>query len=157
MTSLILFLPHVYIHPSKLHAVIGVLFNCCEPEAITKAMIEIETNPQIHKYLHHPPCGSPSKYSPGTVSDTPRILLGAYANKLTPVDPNWSMASSTGAQPMRSDLSPTGYWENFVRHWNDGDRSDDGVIGGIQMIGGCCGIGPDYISYLRDKLILSEK
>ncbi|KAL7482082.1 hypothetical protein ACHAW6_007776 [Cyclotella cf. meneghiniana] len=138
----------------KFHTVIGILFNCCEPEAITKAIREIVSNPQIHQYLHHPPSVSSSKSSHYTTLDTQssKIFLGAYANKLTPVDPSWTMASSDGAQPMRSDLSPAKYWENFVRHWNNGDGRDDGGIGGIQMIGGCCGIGPSHISYLRDNL-----
>ncbi|KAL7519456.1 hypothetical protein ACHAWX_004213 [Stephanocyclus meneghinianus] len=133
---------------------IGILFNCCEPEAITKAIREIVSNPQIHQYLHHPPSVSSSKSAHYKTLNTQssKIFLGAYANKLTPVDPNWTMASSNGAQPMRSDLSPAKYWENFVRHWNNGNGRDDGGIGGIQMIGGCCGIGPSHISYLRDNL-----
>lgn len=121
--------------------VIGILYNCCEPEAITKAMKEVESNPQIHHYLYHPPHSADAPN--GSAS---QVFLGAYANKLTAVDPNWTMASSTEAQPMRDDLPPVGYWK-FVKEWHD--------IDGVQMIGGCCGIGPAHISCLKENLLLS--
>jgi S-methylmethionine-dependent homocysteine/selenocysteine methylase len=58
------------------------------------------------------------------------------------------MATSTEAQPMRDDLPPDSYWK-FVKCWHDGDGTE---FGGIQLTGGCCGIGPDHISCLREHL-----
>ena len=78
--------------------VIGVMFNCCELEIITKAVQQVQINPQIHHYFHHPPwpTSTPSSASNAKAAATklsvesttpPNILLGAYANRLTHVDP----------------------------------------------------------------------
>jgi len=120
---------------------IGILVNCCEPESVTKAMKEIETNSQIHQYLYHPPRGT-SSHLP-TEDGSNKVFFGAYANKLTSVDPQWTMATSTEAQPMRNDLPPESY-SIFARDWHNEY--------GVQLIGGCCGIGPDHITCLREKL-----
>ena len=42
----------------------------------------------------------------------------------------------------KSDLTPAEFLD-VARKW---------VQGGVQIIGGCCGIGPDYIRPLRDGL-----
>lgn len=122
---------------------IGILFNCCEPESITLALEEVKACSKIHQYLHHPPGATSSEQC----SSTSKIFLGAYANKLTAVDPNWTMTTSTGPQAMREDLPPDGYWK-FVNSWNDGD--------GVQLVGGCCGIGPAHISYLKKNMLLTH-
>lgn len=71
-----------------------------------------------------------------------KLFLGAYANRLTPVDPDWTLESSEGAQAMRDDLCPNKYSCEFVNLWR----------GSVQLIGGCCGIGPDHISVLKEVL-----
>ena len=129
------------------------MFNCCEPEIITKALQQIQINPQIHHYFHHPPRPTSTPSAPNAKAAAtklsvesrtpPKILLGAYANRLTHVDPEWTLEASSEAQGMREDLSPEQYWEEFVRRWQ------------VQLIGGCCGIGPEYIACLRKHL--SEK
>jgi len=147
---------------------IGVLFNCCEPEAISKALDEIEENHQFYKYLQHPPKQSISSKSQQTLEDGPsKILLGAYANRLTPVESDWTLESSEEAQGMRDDLSPVRYSE-FVNRWHGScnhhthglssrnDISIDQRVG-IQLIGGCCGIGPQYISVLAKTLKEQKK
>ena len=143
--------------------VIGVLFNCAEPESISKALQEIKTNPHIHQYLQHPSV-KPSESPIQQTKDWPtKVFLGAYANRLTPVDPEWTMESSEEAQPMREDLSPEKYWEEFVKLWhsssNEKESSECKVkntvvneIGGVQLIGGCCGIGPSHIAELKEHL-----
>jgi len=150
--------------------VIGVLFNCCEPESITKVLKEIQLNPQIHSHLHHPPKIPYLTQTLKTKIATP-VYLGAYANRLTPIDPKWSIESSDDAQAMRKDLSPGQYWEGHVRLWHNhhtGVETDDacgaaeseshvhtgdlGEIGGVQLIGGCCAIGPGHISVLKERL-----
>mmetsp|Transcript_21183 Transcript_21183/g.44955 ORF Transcript_21183/g.44955 Transcript_21183/m.44955 type:complete len:96 (-) Transcript_21183:179-466(-) len=72
------------------------------------------------------------------------ILLGAYAHKLTDIDPNWTLAESDASQPLRTDLSEKQYWENFVKVWIDKL--------GVKIVGGCCGITPKHISYIRAEL-----
>lgn len=135
---------------------IGVLFNCCEPEAITKALQEIRTCTHIHQHLYHPPNHKNDCATPESESATPpKILLGAYANRLTPVHEEWTLESSEEAQAMREDLLPDEYWEQFVSRWheNEDDKNEEAaVIGGISLIGGCCGIGPSHIAVLNKKL-----
>ena len=154
-----------YAHEKNVELV-GVLFNCCEPEAIGKALNEIEENHQFHKYLQHPPNQSISSETQQAIEDgPPKILLGAYANRLTPVESDWTLESSEEAQGMRDDLSPVRYSE-FVNRWhgrcnhhthhglsgsNDSSHSIDHEVG-MQLIGGCCGIGPQYISLLAKQL-----
>mmetsp|Transcript_18308 Transcript_18308/g.39573 ORF Transcript_18308/g.39573 Transcript_18308/m.39573 type:complete len:192 (-) Transcript_18308:1298-1873(-) len=152
--------------------VIGVLFNCCEPESITKVLKEIRANPHIHQHLQHPP--DPSSPTRSLKDRPPKIYLGAYANRLTPVDPEWTLEDSDEAQAMREDLSPEKYWDEFVKLWhvsNGRESGDDtscgtansdnkgvaGEIGGMQLFGGCCGIGPGHISVLKERLIKKKK
>lgn len=107
---------------------VAVLFNCCEPEAITIALGRIKDNQALSSRLQ-----------------SSNILLGAYANRLTAVDPNWSMAESEAAQPFRKDLSQEHYWNDFVRLWT--------TKFGVRLVGGCCGITPEHIAYLRARLV----
>lgn len=105
----------------------GVLFNCAEPESISEAFRQIHSDAHLQRLLKEK-----------------SIKIGAYANRLTPVPDNWTMAESEAAQPMRDDLSPNDYFEKFVRVW----VKDFGV----QIVGGCCGITPQHIAYLRSHL-----
>lgn len=98
----------------------GVLFNCSEPEAISIALKELHAD--------------------GGFSSS--LLLGAYANRLTPiVDTTWTMAESDGPQPMRNDLTPSDYCTKFVSKWVNEYN--------VQLVGGCCGMEPAHIDYLR--------
>ena len=134
---------------------IGILFNCCEPEAISKALQDIRSCSDIHHHLHHPPqhakqCSTTSSSEQSSTSQPPKIFLGAYANRLTPVPEEWTLESSEEAQAMREDLLPDEYWRDFVDHWRRHEDDEDAV--GISLIGGCCGIGPSHISLLNTKL-----
>ena len=96
--------------------VLAILFNCSEPEAITLALQRLHhhhhvkddddnddnSNPKIIKRLDD--CG---------------IVLGAYANRLTPVvdATTWTLAESETAQAMRNDLSEKEYWDKFISTW----------------------------------------
>eukprot|EP00986_Skeletonema_menzelii_P001205 scaffold320_cov149-Skeletonema_menzelii.AAC.4 len=134
---------------------IGVLFNCCEPEAISKALQEIRLCSTTHCHLYHPPhhskqCATTSLSEQTSTSQPPKIFLGAYANRLTPVHEEWTLESSEEAQAMREDLLPDEYWREFVNRWLRNKNDEDAV--GISLIGGCCGIGPSHISFLNTKL-----
>lgn len=100
--------------------ILGVLFNCSEPEAISIALGKLHDDPTFNS-----------------------ILFGAYANRLTAVDPNWSMAESDAPQPMRPGLTPAKYCDEFVSKWV-GEYD-------ARLVGGCCGIGPAHISKLHDR------
>ena len=104
-----------------------MLFNCAEPEAITKALTTIRDNKDLQKKLLEE-----------------GILTGAYANRLTPVDPDWSLAGSDAPQATRNDLSKERYSQEFVSSWvNDF---------GATVVGGCCGITPAYIEHIHKNL-----
>jgi S-methylmethionine-dependent homocysteine/selenocysteine methylase len=77
------------------------------------------------------------------------VLLGAYANRLTPVDPSWTLAESDASQPFRADLSEQDYWGNFIQVWVQDY--------GVQIVGGCCGITPEHISYISTRLKSDEQ
>lgn len=106
---------------------LAVMFNCAEPEAITKAFEEICHEDNLQQLLKDKD-----------------IHLGTYANRLTPVPDQWSLDESEEAQAMRDDLSPQDYFNKFVNKWvNDF---------GVQLVGGCCGITPEHISYMSSHL-----
>ena len=129
--------------------VLGILFNCSEPEAITLAL----------QHLHHGKVrddnDNTSPLSSSHVSSSSPIIqrlknegivLGAYANRLTPIedDTDWTLAESEAAQPMRNDLSEKDYWDKFISIWIH--------IYNIKIVGGCCGIKPSHIKYIRSQI-----
>ncbi len=67
--------------------------------------------------------------------------IGGYPNRMNVVDPNWTLDNElqTG---MREDMDVDSFIE-MAQHFEDA---------GASIIGGCCGIGPDYISALADNL-----
>ena len=77
------------------------------------------------------------------------VLTGAYANRLTAVDPNWSLEASDAPQATRTDLSIDRYSNEFVSTWVQQL--------GAQIVGGCCGISPDYIASIHKNLRKSSK
>lgn len=107
----------------SLRAVVAILFNCCEPESVTLALKSLPES---------------------DLNNKDKILLGAYANRLTPVPKGWTMADSDAPQPMRGDLDPQQYYTDFVSEWKQRF--------GIQLIGGCCGITPEHIKYIRENV-----
>lgn len=128
--------------------VLGILINCSEPEAITKALHHINCDVSLLHRLRS--CG---------------IALGAYANRLIPIPNSTSPDSvlestsirnsgdenittnSTGTsdtpQPQRNDISPGQYYIDFVQEWVTNFN--------VSIIGGCCGISPRHIKLLHEQ------
>lgn len=71
-----------------------------------------------------------------------KCVLGAYANRLTPVAPDWSLEESAAPQPMREDLSPERYCTQFVEQWVRDCQQ-------LRIVGGCCGMTPEHIAALK--------
>ncbi|EQC28069.1 hypothetical protein SDRG_14163 [Saprolegnia diclina VS20] len=101
----------------------AILFNCCEPEVITTAFKGFSAELEAELRFKG-------------------IRWGAYANALTPVPEGWTLSGAEAAQPLREDMSPTTYL-TFVDAW---------ITHGATLIGGCCAIGPQHISAIRDFL-----
>ena len=112
--------------------VLAILFNCSEPEAITLALGQIKSDMDLSSRLQ----------------DT-GIRLGAYANRLTAVPPEWTLADSTAPQPLRQDLDEQHYWKDFVQIWISEYN--------VKIVGGCCGITPKHIAYLHARLAENKK
>lgn len=132
-------------------AVLALLFNCSEPESITKTLDSIRRNEALPKRLR-----------------SYQILLGAYANRLTPIlgdDPSTSSSgipqplqtdmspilgdapstsSSCIPQPLRTDLTPSQYFHDFIQPWIEEYN--------VQMIGGCCGVSPQHIAFISKQI-----
>ncbi|ETN12457.1 hypothetical protein PPTG_09282 [Phytophthora nicotianae INRA-310] len=103
----------------------AILFNCSQPEATCKALSELHEDEGIRASLR----------SRG-------VRLGAYANRLTVIPDDWTLAESSEPQAMRTDLAVEKY-RDFVSQW---------VELGAEIVGGCCGIGPEYIASIHEML-----
>ena len=68
------------------------------------------------------------------------IEIGAYANAFPP-QPKDATANE-GLNELRADLTPSSYLD-WARQW---------IQDGATLIGGCCGIGPEHIAVLSEKL-----
>ncbi|WP_068170301.1 homocysteine S-methyltransferase family protein [Neokomagataea thailandica] len=64
--------------------------------------------------------------------------IGAYANAFTPHYHDSTDAANKVTSPLREDLGPSRYTA-LATQWRDS---------GTDIIGGFCGIGPDYIHAL---------
>eukprot|EP00126_Sphaerothecum_destruens_P004051 Sdes_comp17938_c0_seq1m7197 len=102
----------------------AILFNCCLPEAISIALDEVHQSPSICQQLK-------KRY----------ICLGAYPNRLEPIAEDWQFGSPE-PQPMRL-LPPEDFYRLYAHPWIEKFK--------INLIGGCCGIGPEYIQFVQKK------
>jgi S-methylmethionine-dependent homocysteine/selenocysteine methylase len=77
-------------------------------------------------------------------SDKPLAGLGVYANAFVPEPP--SDEPYAGISEIRADLDPANYLK-WVHRW---------VQQGATIVGGCCGIGPEHISAIRESRASAE-
>lgn len=97
----------------------AILFNCSSPEATTKALTIL--NKTFKKTL-----------------DGKNIKYGAYANAFPEgTTTDFDLESNTG-MTLRKELTPEAYAAH-ARSWHEQ---------GCQLIGGCCGIGPEHIAQI---------
>ena len=97
----------------------AVLFNCSRPEVMGAAVSEAA---QVL----------------GTQAGAHRALrIGVYANAFVPMEP--LIEANAGLSDLRGDITPQAYL-----HW-----ARDWVARGAQIVGGCCGVGPEHIEALR--------
>jgi len=68
------------------------------------------------------------------------IEIGAYANAFPPQLKD--ATANEDLNELRPDLTPASYL-NWVQQW---------ILDGATLIGGCCGIGPEHITVLSEKL-----
>ncbi len=68
------------------------------------------------------------------------IEIGAFANAFPPQSKD--ATANEGLNELRTDLTPSSYLK-WARQW---------IQDGATLIGGCCGIGPEHIAVLSEKL-----
>jgi|TARA_B100001964_G_scaffold226852_1_gene276132 S-methylmethionine-dependent homocysteine/selenocysteine methylase len=73
------------------------------------------------------------------ITDKP---IGGYPNRLNTVDPQWTLDNNIQIG-MRDDINVEYYLTMAERF----------AESGASIIGGCCGIGPDYIAALSERLV----
>lgn len=73
------------------------------------------------------------------IKKTKTVKIGAYANAFGRVKGKRSPTNNLSV--LREDISPERYFE-YAKNWQSK---------GASIIGGCCGIGPEYISLLSEK------
>ena len=79
----------------------ALLFNCCAPEVITKAIAVLRAEPSL-------PVG---------------VALGGYANGFSETE------SGDGLNKEYRDISPEEYWDSFATRWLE-DAGDGAIVGG---------------------------
>ena len=101
----------------------AVLFNCSQPEVMADAVDAAR-----------------AVLAAAGRDGADGIRLGVYANAFVPqrVDAQ----ANDGYTEVRADLDPPGYLQ-----W-----AADWVKRGASVVGGCCGIGPEHIAALRQRL-----
>ncbi len=102
----------------------AVLFNCCQPEVIAAAV------PEARMALDA---------QARTAGGRP-VRLGAYANAFPPQ--RASATANAELSALRADLGPEDYLV-WVRRW---------LADGADIVGGCCGVGPEHIALMRAAL-----
>ena len=97
----------------------AILFNCSQPEIMAGALDAA----QAVRIARQDRAGA-------------RTLIGIYANAFPP---QREEAANEDLSAIRADLTPENY-ARFAREWRQL---------GADIIGGCCGIGPEHIAALR--------
>jgi S-methylmethionine-dependent homocysteine/selenocysteine methylase len=101
-----------------------VLFNCCQPEVIGEAIIAAK------------------RALDATRAQRARqaVRVGAYANAFE--SQTATASANAGLHELRADLGPAEYL-SWVQQW---------LAQGADIVGGCCGVGPEHIALIRDVL-----
>jgi S-methylmethionine-dependent homocysteine/selenocysteine methylase len=101
----------------------AVLFNCSQPEAMGAAV------------------SSARRRILELAGDAQRLRLGVYANAFPAV--SQAAEANSDLHEIRGDLTPEGYLA-WVRDW---------IERGADIVGGCCGIGPEHIRAIRASIV----
>jgi S-methylmethionine-dependent homocysteine/selenocysteine methylase len=122
----------------------------CEPllrsgEPVTdavKAMVDINADAVLFNCCQPEVIGRAIQTTRAQLAslNTKDIEIGAYANAFPP-QPKDAKANEI-LNELRADLTPSSYL-NWAQQW---------VQDGATLVGGCCGIGPEHIAVLSEKL-----
>jgi S-methylmethionine-dependent homocysteine/selenocysteine methylase len=102
----------------------AVLFNCCQPEVVGPALV----------------AAGAARAALASSGNAPPVLIGAYANAFAPQPVH--AAANADLSELRTDLGPAAYLA-WVRQW---------LRDGADIVGGCCGVGPEHIALMHAAL-----
>jgi S-methylmethionine-dependent homocysteine/selenocysteine methylase len=101
----------------------ALLFNCSQPEVMGPAVTVARRALDAANRAGAPP-----------------LRIGVYANAFAAL--RKEAEANVELNAIRPDLTPAGYL-TWVRDW---------IARGADIVGGCCGIGPEHISAIRDAV-----
>ncbi|EGZ17797.1 hypothetical protein PHYSODRAFT_300746 [Phytophthora sojae] len=105
----------------------GILFNCSQPEDIAKAIKQLKETPELMDTL--------KKHE---------IRIGGYGDHISPMSKAGAMEESLVPGALQSMMDMEIY-SKFAMRWIDD---------GASIVGGCCGIPPDYLQRIAEVLSL---
>ncbi|RLN47306.1 hypothetical protein BBJ28_00002303 [Nothophytophthora sp. Chile5] len=107
----------------KSNLLCGILFNCSQPEDIAKALKGIKETPELVDELK-----------------SKEIRLGGYGDRISPTSKAGAMEESLVPGALQSVMDMEVY-SKFATRW---------VEDGADIVGGCCGISPEYIGHIAE-------
>jgi len=113
-------------------------------ETLSEACLSLENLPVSGTLVN---CCAPESVEAamGTLKSKGREFIGGYANTFTPIPEDWVLGQKKDEEfctPFRKDLSPEEYLKH-VKRW---------IYEGANVVGGCCGTGPEHIRKIRKIL-----
>lgn len=92
-------------------------------------------------------CTSPEAITEGIAASVKMTdaRVGGYANRLAKVPPNWTLDNEVPI--LRNEELTIDAYVAYAKNW---------VSQGASIVGGCCGIGPEYIKAVSDSLVVSS-
>lgn len=108
----------------------GVLFNCSQPEQITRALQRLTDCEDLMLELK-----------------TKQIRLGAYSDRVSPKSRAGMLEDKLSSEALH-DIVDIEVFSFFVQRW---------IALGAQLVGGCCGVSPDYIGHVVERIEQPEE
>jgi S-methylmethionine-dependent homocysteine/selenocysteine methylase len=115
------------LQPEQRNMLCGILFNCSQPEDIAKALKQLTDAPGLMDELKEL-----------------EIRIGGYGDHISPLSKAGAMEESLVPGALQSVMDMEVY-SKFAMRWIDE---------GASIVGGCCGIPPDYLQRIAEILSL---
>ncbi|KAI9913194.1 hypothetical protein PsorP6_004931 [Peronosclerospora sorghi] len=109
----------------KKNLLCGILFNCSQPEDITKAIEQVKKNAKLLEML-----------------EKHEIHIGGYGDHISPFSKAGAMEMSLVPGALQSTMDME-VFTKFATRWIDA---------GATIVGGCCNITPEYLQCIADTL-----
>lgn len=108
----------------------GILFNCSQPEQITRTLQRLTDCEDLMLELN-----------------TKQIRLGAYSDRVSPKSRAGMLESKLSSEALH-DVVDIEVFSAFAQRW---------IALGAELVGGCCGVSPDYIGHMVERIEQPEE